>query len=366
METVRTILEQEYGLDVLEQREAGGSSVVVTNQGDYYLYRVGDASRQKRRWIERVGKLIGKQPGLSVLPVTETKAGRRLADGDAGWYYLQPAVGESALADQAYTVGQSLAKFHQATANSPADSSLAAYRSLGNWPVTWRKNLYHFDRYREQVEAEGSELRPFDICLIMNYTYITQMANTAIQYLVDHGYQKVVKETAKQSKVAYQNFDDGFLFPAADGQLYLGGIYNWTLDMRSRDIGQWLKAQSRRHGWHEQTAQSFLAGYNSVTPLLDEEYAVIYALMMYPGRVLRQAALYDQLDEDERGILPQQSWTKQVEDELTRMEGALRGYRELIIQQFGVIIPEVEWLLPLTDDEEWKAVKERAAEETTV
>lgn len=114
--------------------------------------------------------------------------------------------------------------------------------------------------------------------------------------------------------------------------------------MRARDLGQWLKAETRRNGWNDETAISFIDGYNSVSPLLSGEYAVIYALMLYPGRFLKLVEAYKELPLEEKQEVNAEAWQSQLEDELTKMEEGLRHYPRLVAEHYGVSIPQIDWL----------------------
>jgi spore coat protein YutH len=344
MEHVRTILQNEYGITVYEQRTRGAQTVLHTDRGLYYLYTCPAAYRQKQRLIELVSRHVQTAPQLRLLPFSETLHGKRHVQDGGELYYLQPAVREAVPDQLPFATGQALAEFHQTTKDVKGELFFPQYRSLGGWPAMWRKRLRRYEAYRDRMDEDGREITPIDQHLLTSYTYVHHLGETAIQYLHDCGYHKVVKETAKYGRVSYQNFDHGYILFAEDGTRHLSGQFAWQFDMRTRDIGQWLKADIRSNGWDPERVSQFLQGYNSVAPLLPAEYSVVYALLLFPGRFLRYVELYHRLAPGERREWEEQRWQQQLDGELLALGDAVCDFPGLIEARFGVHIAPVRWL----------------------
>ncbi|UFJ39674.1 hypothetical protein LOK74_16655 [Brevibacillus humidisoli] len=344
MERIRTILQDEFGITIYDQQQRGAQTVLQTDRGLYYLYSCPAAYRQKQRLIELVSRHVEAVPNLRPLSFSETLLGKRHVQNGGDLYYVQPAVREATPDNLPFVTGQTIAEFHQATATVKGELFFPQFRSLGGWPSMWRKRLRRYESYRDQIEENGREITPIDEHLLTTYTYVHHLGDTAIQYLNDCGYQKVAKETVKYGRVAYQNFDHGFVLFDEDGSRFVSGQYAWVFDMRTRDIGQWLKADIRLHGWHPERVSSFLEGYNSVSALQEAEYAVIYALLLFPGRFLRYAEMYDRLDLQGREQWDDHEWQEQLDEELLTLGDAVRDFPSVIEERFGVRIRPIDWL----------------------
>lgn len=347
----KELLQEKYGFELQGYRTTGASKVLETDQGLYYMYEAPAGYKSKSKFIEKVKKHLSQQQDIRMLKLVKTASGQAHIVDDEQLYYLYRGVREAAPDNQHYANGQSLAQFHQATSGFSADKMFIPYSSLGNWPSMWRKKMRHFNEYRDGFDEEDNELVPMDELLLTCYTYVNQLSEIAVQYLLDAGYDKVVKETANYGKVAYQNFDQGYMLWKEKDVRLMAGEWNWVLDMRARDIGQWLKAETKRNGWNEEAVTSFLDGYNSVSGLLADEYAVIYALMLYPGRFLKLVESYMELPSEERLEVNVQAWEAQLKDELVKMEEALRKYPGLISQRYRVSIPHIDWLWRQNNDQ---------------
>ncbi|WP_019121440.1 hypothetical protein [Brevibacillus massiliensis] len=343
MEDILTILQSSYGLQIQNYDEIGGQTLLETDHGLYYFYSYPVGYRSKRRFVERVKKHLETTSGFIILPFVETQGKQPYVENEDELFFLHPGVREAVLEDPAFLTGQALAEFHQATISFPKDRLSSSYVSLGAWPNMWKKRLGSYDQYRDEVEGNRGFIQPFDEYLLTSYSYVSALGDTAIRYLTGSGYQQVVKQTPALGRIAYQNFDKGYILFDEAGQRYLAGPYSWVVDMRSRDIGQWIKARIWDDGWNPADTLRFLDGYNSVAPLLPEEYPMIYALLLFPGRFLRMVDLYHGMPLEEREKLSPDAWEAGAEEELMVMEGALREFPLLLRESYGIEIPVVEW-----------------------
>lgn len=347
----KDLLQEQYGFLLQGYRDTGASKVLETDQGLYYMYAVPAGYRYKNKFIERVRNHLNQQQDIKMLKLVKTVGGQAHFISDEQLFYLYRGVREGEQEDPHFAAGQSLAQFHQATSTFTGDKLFMPYSSLGNWPSMWRKKLRHYNEYRDELDEENVELTSMDEFLLTSYTYVHQLGEIAVQYLQAAGYDKVVKETAGLGKVAYQNFDQGYMLWNEKDARLIGGEWNWVLDMRARDVGQWVKAETKRSGWSDDFVASFIDGYNSVSALLPGEYAVIYGLLLYPGRFLRLVEAYKELPIEERQEVNVEAWQKQLEDELAHMEEGLRKYPHLVEKRYGVSIPQIDWLWRQIDEE---------------
>ncbi|WP_421617469.1 hypothetical protein ACAF76_003645 [Brevibacillus sp. TJ4] len=346
----KAFLEEEYGFAIHGQRDTGAGKVLETDQGLFYLYTAPANYKYKSKMVERIRQHLSQQPELGLLKLVQNRTGHPHVILEGQLYYVYRGVREANLQDPYFACGESLAHFHQATTSLARDKVQFAHSSLGNWPSMWGRRLREYNTYRDELDEGEAELTSLDEYLLTSYTYVHQLGETAIQYLQACEYDKVVKQTSGFGKVAYQNFDAGYIRWNEQNARLVGGEYNWVFDMRARDIGQWLKAESKRNGWQDEAAIRFLDGYNSVSPILEAEYAVIYALMLFPGRFLRLVESYQQLPDEERHEVDGPSWQAFLDNDLLQMEAALRRYPQVVAQQYGATLPQIDWLWRYEDE----------------
>ncbi|WP_235827924.1 protein kinase family protein [Brevibacillus migulae] len=360
MEEIRALVKEHYGLKVLECREIGSRTMLVTDRGVQYLYSCPAVYRYKKKFMEKVQKHLGQHCEYGLLPVTKTVDGQRYVLQDDEMYFLQLGVREAALLEPAFEIGQALARFHLGTAGFTGERLFYPYRSLGNWPSMWRKKLRQYSGYRDEMDVGGG-FTPFDEYLLTTYTYVHHIGELSVQYLLDSGYHQVVKDTADFGKIAYQNFDEGYLLFADNGTRYFAGEWSWVIDMRARDVGQWIKTDVRKNGWNEERIGQFLDGYNSVSALSGEEYAIIYSLLLYPGRFLKIVETYRALSPEERESIDFSDWRDMLDEELIQMESGLRNYPAFVAARYGAALPPIEWLWRTADEETERIYDEKSS-----
>lgn len=351
MDEIRALVKEHYGLAVLECKEIGSRTVLVTERGIHYLYSCPAVYRYKKSFIEKVKKHLQKHCEHGLLPITKTVEQQSFVLVDDEIYFLQLGVREAIPAEPEYAIGHALAKFHKSTARFTGERLFYPYRSLGNWPAMWRKKLRQYSGYRDDMDQARGGFNSFDEYLLTTYTYVHHLGEIAVQYLLDNGYTQVVRETAGFGKIAYQNFDEGYLLFADDGKRYFAGEWSWVIDMRARDVGQWIKAVVRKEGWNEERIGRFLDGYNSCDPLTSEEYTVIYAMLLYPGRFLKMVEAYRGVVAEDREGVDFHDWQDMLEEELINMESGLRNYPAFVASRYGAKLPQIEWLWGSADEE---------------
>ncbi|QRG66852.1 hypothetical protein [Brevibacillus choshinensis] len=358
----KQLLEEQYGFLLEDVRSNGASKVLKTDKGLFYLFEAPEGYKYKSKFVERVRKHLSTQQDLGMLKLVKTVGGQGHIVADDQLYYLYRGVREGKPQDLYFSIGESLAKFHLSTSTLKGEKLFIPYSSLGSWPGMWRRKLRHYSEFRDELGELDGELTAMDEFLLTSFTYVHHLGETAVHYVLAAGYDKVVKESAQYGKVAYQNFDQGYMLWNEKDARLVAGEWNWVLDMRSRDIGQWLKAETKRNGWQDENAASFLDGYNSVSPLMPEEYAVVYGLMLYPGRFLKLVESYQELPDEEKLEVNGTVWQSLLEDELAKMEEALRRYPQLVAERYGASIPQIDWLWR-PENEEAKGVSDEASSE---
>lgn len=356
------LLQESYGFTLTHAARKGPGIELMTDRGLFYLYEAPAVYKYKKKFVEQVRKELQERKDLVPLSLMKTVNGQPHMLHEDQLLYLYRGVRETMPENPSFESGQVLARFHQGTGSLKGEKLFLPYSSLGSWPAMWRKKLRQYEGYRDEMDEWTEALSPLDVYLLTSYTYVHQLGETAVQYLYHADYEKVVKETSACGKAAYQNFEPGYVLWDEERGPYLTGEWNWVLDMRTRDIGQWIKTVVRRHGWQEESIVSFLDGYNSVTPLLESEYAVIYGLLLYPGRFLKLVEGYRELPLEEKQKVDGDSWQQQMDEELLRMEEALIQYPLLVHRRYGVPIPQIDWLWRSDDDEAARVCDEEVSQ----
>ncbi|WP_232696795.1 hypothetical protein [Brevibacillus daliensis] len=340
----------EYNFIDMEYKEENGRQLLYTERGLHYLHSCPPAYKHKGFLVEKVIDAIQSNCSLEVLPVCKTREGGVHLKYDDKLYYLQEGLRETNVEEHYYLLGKTLAEFHKATCSCGWDKLYTPYLSNGSWNSMWEKKCKEYEEFLDDLD-ELECYSELDVYLLTMFNYVNQLGKTAIKYLDNNGYRKMVPQIAKHGKIAFQNFQEGHIIFHESGSCYLAGQYSWVLDIRTRDIGQGIKWLIRKHGWNEEHVIQFLKGYNCVAELYKEEYAFIYAILLYPSKFLKSVEDYSVLSVEEREQLGEE-WKTGLEKELVLMEHVLGEYPQAIAEHFTVTIPEINWLWRFSRNDE--------------
>ncbi|MBP1934613.1 hypothetical protein [Ammoniphilus resinae] len=339
--------QRQYQVVVYRYEERPKGFWLETSKGTYFLYPVPLAFRGKDNYVASMYEQMNSR---LLLPIPVDQEGRIIAQlGEQGglvtyWPYTEDERIDYAL------LGHSLASFHLTSAKriKRFDNK---YRGWNTWPRDWKKRvslLPNFERVAAN-RAERNEADDFDQFFLENFKYLYHSGLSALAYLQDSNYPLVCKETKKYGRLTYVHFGPD-QFVSVQGRFYFADMLSWIDDMRVRDIGQWIKADVRENGWDPRRVYPFLSAYHQRSPLLPEEFAIMYAMFLLPGRMIKKyEALYYQpssiigdnpeveLFREETEILTPYSAYR----ELKRNDVLLREFPGFVEDAFGVVIPTV-------------------------
>jgi len=339
--------QRQYQLVVYRYEERTKGYWLETSKGVYFLYPVPLAFRGKDHYVASMYEQMNSR---FLLPIQSVPQGSSFAQiGEQSILVTHWPYEEGERIDYAL-LGHSLASFHLTSAKRIKRFN-NKYRGWDTWPRDWKKRvnlLPNFERIAA-TRVERKEADDFDHFLLENFQYLYHSGRSALAYLQDCNYSLVCKETKKYGRLSYIHFGPD-QFVTVQGRVYFADPFSWVDDMRVRDIGQWIKADVREYGWDPRRVYPFLSAYHQRSPLLPEEFAIMYAMFLLPGRMIKKYdGLYDQpssftgdnsevvLFREETEILtPYGAYL-----ELKRNDVLLREFPCFVEDAFGVVIPTV-------------------------
>lgn len=342
-----TALQQQYNLIVYRYEKVPQGIWMETNRGTVVLQSVPSVYEGKEGFIQDIYDNMGQS--ILLLPVYHNQEQSLLTPfGDRAYYLIRwPAV-ESEWLDYEW-LGQSLARFHRTSAIALAKNH-PRFSDWETWPKRWKSKTDQLRKF-EQTAAKRLDTdreNPFDSFIVENYSYLTYLAQLSLHYLHSGSYLEVCRQTKDWGRLSYIHFGPEQFVISPQGNIFFVDPFSWVEDMRVRDIAQFIKADVRDHGWTPQHIYSFLRGYQSISPILPEEFIIMYALFLLPGRIMKrlETVYYRphflqsespsiELFRDETGdITPEQAYA-----EMKRNEVLLREFPRFTRDYFGIVIP---------------------------
>lgn len=336
-------LEHHYHLYLKKTQPIGGVLKVQTNEGTFLLKKVHSKDQERWKLIKELSICLQDRFFLPA-PIL-TQSGRMTFDGFHHRYVLLPWIpGKSPSLVHSKDWGRlsrHLAWFHQSTKNfEPKGSAYRKYRHAGKWSAEWKNAYRQLELFQLAARWTGKptktdqswlEVADYNLCLMENL----------LKYLEKIGGDSFVKQSTQYGQVCHGNLHRRNFVVDQSQQIFLIDWNRAILDVRARDIAQWLlyaygKTRSRR------IITNILHNYQKHSPLTDEEYSLVYLQLLYPTRLIQvlRNIYADQTLPITAGAPSIYSATKWEESKIQ----FIRKFVRILQEDFHVTIPQIEWL----------------------
>lgn len=340
--------QQQYGIIVYRYEKTPSGIWMETNRGTMAFQSLPEAFVGKEAFVREIYQAMGEDSPY-LLPVYPNQQEEILTLFGNQYYYLMrwPTM-ESEWMDYT-TIGSSLARFHITSANALQDVR-CRFSDMGNWSKIWRGKCEQLNKFEKiAVTRIGTdEEDPFDQYFVENVCYFKQVGELSLLYLDNCQYRQVCRNTMRLGRLSYTNFSVESFVTNAQGRVFFTHPFSLVEDIRVRDIAQFIKADTRDYGWNPHNMYSFLAAYHSISPLTPDEFGLMYALILLPGRFMKKLeALYYrpsffQQEQPHVEIFREETERVTVETaylEMKRSEVLIREFPSFVHHAFGVSIP---------------------------
>lgn len=320
----------------------GGVIRLDTRQGSFALKRAGEGGERRWREVEELGKHLFAAKAIRIPIPLRTRSGRLTFAGYVHNYVLLPWIAGKPIAfarpRDFQDVSRGLARLHEGARGFPLLSKGADIRA--SWIRLWEKAIQRMGLYRVAVEWSG---RSVDVDSVLRDAapYAEGMITNALQYLHRTQVDSLSPEVALQGRVCHGNLHGGNLLRDEQGSVRFIDWNRMAWDARARDVAQWLLYAYGRTGDLDLLGL-LLQDYQHANPLREEELYLIYALFLYPHRLVR---VLDRIY-GEQSLPPNQaaSHLMQAVSAEEKKFPLLRGFPHLVKETFGRSLPRVDWL----------------------
>lgn len=287
------LIQYHYGLTVRHISAGRQGWRLHTDQGHFTLTRL--AARHEAYW-EMVARLLHhlRNSGLTQLPrLYRTKRGQLAFHGHDARYALwhRSAADPCDWRDPAawYSAGQTLAQLHAASRDFPLAASDRRFQAYGRWQTLWERQLARLAAVRAACQLT---VRPHeaDRLWLTVGTYAPVLVETALAYLEKSGGDRAVQALTHRGivgQLALRRNSWGF-----DRAARLCTINDWTqtvLDIPVRDLAHMIHLAAGDKAAFTARVGQLLDGYQSVQPLAEEAWPLLYARLLFPEPLVRAA-----------------------------------------------------------------------------
>ncbi|MBT9253655.1 MAG: hypothetical protein KM296_08260 [Brockia lithotrophica] len=173
-------------------------------------------------------------------------------------------------------VGEALARLHLASRGYPLPGRSPRVR-FGRLVQGWVDVLREARAFGETLRASPPESAwPL---FEETYAYYHQLAQAALYYLLDHGYESLSVELRRYGVLAHQMLAPP-LVAWEDGRIVFLAPDTWRFDVPTRDVAHYARHVLAEEG--PESALAFLRGYAEVRPFVPEEGPFVYGVFLLP------------------------------------------------------------------------------------
>lgn len=335
-------LKHHFGLHVKKVKPIRRILRIKTDMGTYALKRVHPREKERWKMVTELATHLGSRFPISA-PIA-TRTGQLIFAGFHHKYVLLPWINAEPVSLQNKTewvrLTRKLARFHHYSQTFTPAHAYRKLQRIGKWQAEWKHAYRQLELFqlaakwtRKPTETDQSWLEVAG--------YSTGVMENLLRYFEKIKGDQCCLESAKQGKVCHGNLHPHNVLADEQKQFYLIDWNQAVFDVRTRDLAQWLLYAFHRTRSGE-ILTILLRSYQQISPLSEEEYALIYARFLYPERLMRvlRNIYEDQTLPITAGAPSIVSASKAEEQKL----GLMKVYPRLVQEAFGVKIPQIEWL----------------------
>ena len=181
-----------------------------------------------------------------------------------------------------------LAVFHEMSKgyDPPENSKLKS--DLGRWPNLMEKRIKALDKMRD-MSRKRSNKGVFDVNYIKTVEFYKELGKKALDILKSSNYYELCEEAEKNKGFCHHDYTYHNIILQEDNSVHIIDFDYCKREVRAYDIANFITKVLKRVKWDLNYATELLEAYNSVSPLQEGEYEVIYAYLLFPQRYWRLA-----------------------------------------------------------------------------
>lgn len=335
-------IKHHFGLSIQEAKPIRGILKLISPSGDYVLKRTHSKEKERWRMIVELAAHVGiRFPIPAPIP---TQTGQLIFDGFQHSYVLLPWFkGKNVQlrrSEDWVRITQQLAFFHQVSQSFQPTHAYRKLHKLGKWQADWKHAYRQLELFHLAAKWTDQPTQTDQSWLKVAHYSLGMMENLLKYFEKMKGDQCCI-ESAKKGNVCHGNLHPHNMLMDDQDQFFLIDWNQAVLDVRTRDLAQWML-----YAYYQTRSPELLIyllqAYQQVSPLMEEEYALIYVRFLYPERLIRVLrSIYEDQTLPITAGAPSVIFASKVEEQKLEL---MKKYPELIQSAFGVNIPVIDWI----------------------
>lgn len=166
----------------------------------------------------------------------------------------------------------------------PENSKLKT--DLGRWPHLMEKRIKSFEKMRDMARKKSNKVG-FDISYIQSIDFYKSLGKRAMAVMEDSKYLDICGVTETEKSFCHHDYTYHNIIIDNDENVNVIDFDYCKKEVRIYDISAFMIKVLKRNDWDIEYVNLIIEAYNEITPLMDDEYRVLFGFLLFPQRFWR-------------------------------------------------------------------------------
>lgn len=171
----------------------------------------------------------------------------------------------------------------------PENSKLKT--DLERWPHLMDKRIKSLDKMRDMARKKRDKTS-FDLNYIKSLEFYKDLGRKAMKVLAESNYNDICLRAEEEKSFCHHDYTYHNIIIDNNEEYNVIDFDYCKREIRTYDLSAFMIKALKRQDFNIDVAVSIIDEYNSVSPLLEEEYKVLFAFLLFPQRFWRLTNRY--------------------------------------------------------------------------
>lgn len=340
------LLSHHYGLNLIKAKPVGGVLRIKTDRGSFALKRIRQGEKERWKMLFDWKKYLSEGNNkLSSLPET-TLSNKPFFRGFRHSYVLLPWVRGHKIQftrkEDWQRVTAKLARFHEDSKGFIPSTSYRELTHTDRWKNRWEKEVQLSEIFHLAAKWTTSPTAA-DRFWLRTASYTTSILENLMEYYDKIDGNKICRDSEEHGKLCHGNLHGSNIIESRNRDIHFIDWNEAVFNVRTHDVAQWLTYAYGKTGSKE-VIKEILSTYQNVSPLMEEEYSLIYARLLYPERLIRTLETVYERDEHQENHEAAAAVIKKLTKMEEKKSAFFQTFSSLVKDEYNVKIPVLDWM----------------------
>ncbi|WP_426348875.1 CotS family spore coat protein [Alloiococcus sp. CFN-8] len=193
--------------------------------------------------------------------------------------------------EEVIKASRNLAMLHIASKGYEPPENSKLKTDLGRWTHLMDKRVKALDKMKDMVRKKHSK-SDFDLSYIKAMEFYKDKGALALQILMSSNYKELCALAEEEKSFCHHDYTYHNIIIDSNDRINVIDFDYSKREIRIFDLSNFMIKVLKRNHWDIKIALAILEAYNEISPIIDKEYKVLYAFLLFPQRFWRLANRY--------------------------------------------------------------------------